>query len=75
MAEKKGIKKALPGMALAACFFIGTTTGFLYNDLTAGILIGLGSGFIVMSILRMVLKRSSKQSSKSDSNDGDNISS
>ncbi|MEO6168867.1 MAG: hypothetical protein ABIO98_15205 [Chitinophagales bacterium] len=74
MAEKRSIRKALPGMALAACFFIGTTTGFLYNDLTAGILIGLGSGFIIMSILRMVIKRSLKQSTTSHSNDGDNIS-
>lgn len=62
-------------MALAACFFIGTTSGFVSNDLTAGILIGLGSGFIVMSILRMVLKRSSKQSAGTGPNDGDNISS
>ncbi|MBK9730872.1 MAG: hypothetical protein IPO83_06265 [Chitinophagaceae bacterium] len=62
MTEKRSIRKAVPGIALAACFFIGTATGFLTNDLTAGILIGLGSGLIVMSVLRMVLKRRSTAS-------------
>ncbi|MEP7129435.1 MAG: hypothetical protein ABI729_11230 [Chitinophagales bacterium] len=66
MSEKRNIRKAVPGIALAACFFIGTTTGFLTNDLTAGVLIGLGSGLIVMSVLRMVLKRRSTASEKSE---------
>lgn len=57
MSEKKNYRKAIPAFVLVICFFIGTATGYYYNDLSAGILIGLGSGFIMMSILRMVLKR------------------
>lgn len=57
MKENKRIRKAIPAMAMLACFLIGTTTGFLTNDLTAGILIGSGIGLILLSILRMVLKQ------------------
>lgn len=62
MAGKRILRKAMPGIIMASCFFIGTVTGYLTNDLTAGILIGLGAGLIVMSILRMIRKRNPKPS-------------
>ena len=71
MTERKRFRKAVPSFALVICFFIGTATGYYYNDLSAGILIGLGSGFIVMSVLRMVLKRTDSQKMEPPNRDGE----
>lgn len=60
MAEKKRIRKAIPLLVMAACFITGVTLGFLYNDITAGILIGLGAGFFAMGMLRLILNREKK---------------
>lgn len=67
MKEKKRIRKAIPAMAMLACFLIGTATGFLTNDLSAGILIGAGTGLILLSILRMVLKQDKKATEEAGS--------
>ncbi|MBX7108992.1 MAG: hypothetical protein K1X61_10125 [Chitinophagales bacterium] len=70
MNERNRIRKAIPALVMIACFFIGTTTGYLTNDLAAGILIGSGTGLIIMSILRMVMKRKKKTPAE-DANSAD----
>jgi len=43
---------SLSGIAFAGCFFIGMGLGILFKHTWAGIMIGLGVGFIVMAVLR-----------------------
>jgi len=43
---------SLSGIAFAGCLFIGMGLGILFKHTWAGIMMGLGVGFIVMAILR-----------------------
>jgi hypothetical protein len=48
--ETKG--KGVSGLVFAGCLMIGLATGFITGQIAAGILGGLGVGFIGMAIAR-----------------------
>jgi hypothetical protein len=68
MEEKKGAGRMIPPIVMAGCLFIGMGLGFLRGNITAGTLIGLGSGFILMAILRYIIAARKKRATR---NDGD----
>ena len=43
------------GIAFVGFILIGIAFGFLYNNIVVGTLLGIGTGFIAMAILRAVL--------------------
>jgi len=51
--EKK--RKGVTGLAIPAGLFIGIGVGFLVDNTSAGVLLGLGGGFLGMIILRVML--------------------
>jgi len=50
---KKG--KGVTGLAIPAGLFIGIGVGLLVDNTSAGVLLGLGGGFLGMIILRVIL--------------------
>lgn len=50
---KKG--KGFTGLAIPAGLFIGIGVGLLVDNTSAGVLLGLGGGFLGMIILRVIL--------------------
>jgi len=52
--EKK--KEGIEGLFIPAILFIGMGLGLIYNNLAAGTLIGLGIGFIIMALIRLLKK-------------------
>jgi hypothetical protein len=51
--EKK--RKGVTGLAIPAGLFIGIGVGLLVDNTSAGVLLGLGGGFLGMIILRVML--------------------
>ncbi len=50
---KKG--KGVTGLAIPAGLFIGIGVGLLVDNTSAGVLLGLGGGFLGMIILRVIV--------------------
>jgi hypothetical protein len=51
--ESKGSKqKGISGLVFVGCLMVGLATGFLTGQIVAGVLGGLGFGFIFMAIVR-----------------------
>jgi len=57
MSSHEKLRKRAPFLGFAGCFIIGTVVGIIWDNITAGMLIGLGSGFIVMALGRFFLRR------------------
>lgn len=55
MKGQKNFRSSVPAIALVASLFVGIVIGLYRENITAGTLIGLGVGLIVMAILRFVL--------------------
>jgi uncharacterized protein involved in exopolysaccharide biosynthesis len=55
--QPKKPKKAtgVTGLAIPAGLFIGLGVGLLTDNTSAGVLLGLGGGFLGMMILRVIL--------------------
>jgi hypothetical protein len=47
----------IPGIAFVGCLFIGLGLGMFYGNVAIGALIGLGAGFIVMALLKYLLRK------------------
>jgi Na+/proline symporter len=54
MKGQKNFRSSVPAIAVVACLFVGIVIGLYSENITAGTLIGLGVGLIVMAILRFV---------------------
>jgi len=54
--QKKNLN-TVPGIAMVGCMFLGIGIGYFYSNVTAGTLIGLGAGFILMAVLRYAAGR------------------
>ena len=54
--EPKKNYKGISGLGIPAGALIGMGVGMLVGNLTAWLMIGLGTGFIVMIILRLITK-------------------
>ena len=50
-------KEDIPGIAFVGCLFIGLALGMAYGNPAVGVLAGLGAGFIVMAILKYLMKK------------------
>lgn len=50
-------KEDIPGLAFVGCLFIGLALGIAYRNAAVGALGGLGAGFIVMAVLRYLMKK------------------
>ena len=55
--KMKKKKEDIPGLAFVGCLFIGLALGMAYGNPAVGVLGGLGAGFIVMAILRYLIKK------------------
>lgn len=66
MQEQSKTRGYIPSLVMAVCLFIGIGCGLYYGNVTAGILIGLGTGIILMVILRFILttKANAKRNQK-----------
>jgi len=53
-------KEDIPGLAFVGCLFIGMALGMAYGNVAVGVLGGLGAGFIVMAMLKVLMKRKVK---------------
>ena len=69
LVRKKRRKRVIPGLVLVCCLFIGFACGLVWDNLLSGILIGLGSGFVVMAILRYILIRKPAENTSNHSED------
>ena len=65
MANQKRRSK-IPFLTFVACTFVGILFGLIWNNLTAGVLIGLGAGLILLAMLRFILYRKREVEIKSD---------
>ncbi len=57
MAKKKKHKDNPEALFIPAGILTGMGFGFLYNNLIAGLFIGLGAGFIMFAILSFIKKK------------------
>jgi uncharacterized membrane protein len=64
--KQKTARRLIPAIALVACLFAGIVIGLYRNNITAGTLIGLGMGLIVMAILRYIMFSKKDQSALHD---------
>ena len=53
--ERRNRRSGVSGLAIAAGLFIGIGVGVLIDETAAGVLLGLGGGFVGMIVLRLVL--------------------
>jgi hypothetical protein len=53
--EQPKKRTGVTGLAIPAGLFIGIGVGFLVDNTAAGVLLGLGGGFLGMIILRVIL--------------------
>ena len=53
--EKPRRSGGATGLAIPAGLFIGLGVGLLVDQTAAGVLLGLGGGFLVMGILRVLI--------------------
>ena len=49
---KETSRKGISGLVFVGCFMLGLAAGFVTGQLPAGVLGGLGVGFIAMAIVR-----------------------
>jgi len=56
MAKIKSKKEDIAGLFIPAGVLIGIGVGALYNQWVAGPLIGLGCGFLLMALFRLLKK-------------------
>jgi hypothetical protein len=54
MHQKFLTRRSLPSIAFLISVTVGTVTGFIMSNVISGILIGMGTGFIAMAILRFI---------------------
>ncbi len=60
MKKVKKFKKKednIPGLGFVGCLFLGMGFGMFYGNVSIGVLIGLGVGFIVMAFLKYFLRK------------------
>jgi len=57
MSSNKKLRRRIPFLVFIVSTFAGILLGLIWSNLTAGILIGLGSGLILMVLLRFILYR------------------
>ena len=50
-------KEDIPELAFVGCLFIGLALGIAYLNAAVGVLGGLGAGFIVMAVLKYLMKK------------------
>ena len=50
-------KDSVPDLAFVGCLFIGIALGMAYNNVAIGVLGGLGTGFIIMAILKYLMRK------------------
>jgi len=53
--EQTKKRKGVTGLAIPVGLFIGMGVGFLVDNITSGVLLGLGGGFLGQVILRVIL--------------------
>ncbi|HUU62959.1 MAG TPA: hypothetical protein VMX96_03450 [Dehalococcoidia bacterium] len=53
--EQPKKRKGVTGLAIPAGLFIGIGVGFLVDNITASVMLGLGGGFLGLIILRVIL--------------------
>jgi hypothetical protein len=53
--EQPKKRTGVTGLAIPAGLFIGMGVGFLVDNTTAGVLLGIGGGFLGMIILRVIV--------------------
>ena len=56
MAKKKK-KEDIAGLWIPAGALLGVGFGMLYNQVAAGVLIGLGTGFVLMFLTKLLKKK------------------
>jgi len=54
MKKKFLTRRSLPSVAFLISVTAGTVTGFMLSNVISGILIGMGTGFIAMAVLRFI---------------------
>jgi len=52
--QQKPDRKGVSGLVFVGCLMIGLAIGFLIGNVAAGLLGGLGVGFIAMAIARYI---------------------
>jgi uncharacterized transporter YbjL len=57
MSNNQKFFRRVPFLAFVVCMFAGILLGFVWNILIAGILVGLGTGLILLALLRSILYR------------------
>jgi hypothetical protein len=50
-------KDSVPDIAFVGCLFIGLALGIAYNNAAVGVLGGLGAGFVVMAVLKHLMRK------------------
>jgi hypothetical protein len=54
---KKDKKEDAAGLVFVGALFIGMALGMFYGNVAVGVLAGLGVGFILMALVRILLKK------------------
>lgn len=67
MSGNHKLRKRIPFLSFIGCSFLGIALGFILRNITAGTLIGLGSGLILMALLRFILRSKKEDHPNSDS--------
>jgi hypothetical protein len=44
------------GIAFVGCIIVGVGLGFLFDEVAAGSILGVGAGFIMMALLRAIVR-------------------
>jgi len=55
--REKNSKDDIAGLVFVGCLFVGMAAGFVFWNIPAGVLGGLGTGFIGMAAVRLRLKK------------------
>ena len=56
MSENHKLRRRIPFLSFIGCSFLGIALGLIWRNITAGTLIGLGAGLIIMVLMRFILQ-------------------
>ncbi len=54
--EEKAKGKSLSSAVFLGCLFLGLAIGLLINETAVGVLVGLGAGFVLGAIVRIMYR-------------------
>jgi len=67
MSGNHKLRNRIPFLSFIGCSFLGIALGLIWRNITAGTLMGLGTGLIFMALLRFILR--SKRNDNPNSGD------